>query len=120
MTTAQRSARLVLLLVVVSGLGVAAFHPEGSKFAAYASGQRRASGMSVFSVGGNIGYALGPTATTPLVLALGLTGGLLLALAAFGLGGLTLIASLFGLTLGRKDEVTHETIPAEGPKTPTA
>ena len=42
------------------------------------------------------------------------------ALAAFGLGGLTLIASLFGLTLGRKDEVTHETIPAEGPKSTTA
>jgi hypothetical protein len=42
------------------------------------------------------------------------------ALAAFGLGGLTLIASLFGLTLGRKDAITHETIPAEGPKSPTA
>ena len=33
-------------------------------------------------------------------------------LIAFGLGGLTLIASLFGLTLGRKDEITHEAIPA--------
>jgi hypothetical protein len=42
------------------------------------------------------------------------------ALAAFGLGGLTLIASLFGLTVGRRPEVTHETIPAEGPKSPTA
>ena len=42
------------------------------------------------------------------------------ALGAFGLGGLTLIASLFGLTLGRKDEITHETIPAEGSKSPTA
>ena len=42
------------------------------------------------------------------------------ALIAFGLGGLTLIASLFGLTLGRKDEITHETIPAEGPKSTTA
>jgi len=71
---------LVLLFVLVSGLGVAAYHPEGSKFAAYASGRRRASGMSLFSIGGNVGYALGPTATTPLVLALGLTGGLLLAL----------------------------------------
>jgi FSR family fosmidomycin resistance protein-like MFS transporter len=71
---------LVLLLVVVSGLGVAAYHPEGSKFAAYASGRKRASGMSLFSIGGNLGYGLGPTATTPLVLALGLTGGLLLAL----------------------------------------
>jgi hypothetical protein len=42
------------------------------------------------------------------------------ALAAFGLGGLTLLASLFGLTIGRKDEITHEAIPAEGPTTTTA
>ena len=41
-------------------------------------------------------------------------------LITFGLGGLTLLASLFGLTIGRKDEITHEAIPAEGPKTPTA
>ena len=42
------------------------------------------------------------------------------ALAAFGLGGLTLIASVFGLTVGRKDEITHEAIPAEGPRSPAA
>jgi hypothetical protein len=40
-------------------------------------------------------------------------------LAAFGLGGLTLLASLFGLTL-RRPEITQETIPAAGPKTPAA
>jgi len=71
---------LVLVLVVVSGVGVAAYHPEGSKFAAYASGVRRASGMSAFSIGGNVGYALGPIVATPLVVAFGLRGGLLLAL----------------------------------------
>ncbi|MFN2628621.1 MAG: MFS transporter [Gaiellaceae bacterium] len=71
---------LVVCCVLLSGIGVAAFHPEGSKFAAYASGRRRASGMSVFSVGGNLGYALGPLATTALVGAFGLRGGLLLAL----------------------------------------
>jgi FSR family fosmidomycin resistance protein-like MFS transporter len=73
---------LVLLFVVVAGLGTAAFHPEGSKFAAFASGGRRASAMSLFSIGGNLGYALGPTIATPLVLAFGLKGGLLLALPA--------------------------------------
>ena len=41
-------------------------------------------------------------------------------LVAFGLGGLTLIASLFGLTLGRKDEISYEAIPAEDPKSTTA
>jgi FSR family fosmidomycin resistance protein-like MFS transporter len=71
---------LVLLFVVVSGLGTAAYHPEGSKFAAYASGNRRASGMSLFSIGGNLGYALGPIVATAIVVQLGLTGGLLLAL----------------------------------------
>src|SRR5919205_4032961 len=70
---------LVLLLVVVSGLGVAAYHPEGSKFAAYASGARRASGMSAFSIGGNLGVALGAVVATPPVLAFGLRGGLVLA-----------------------------------------
>src|SRR5215470_656161 len=57
---------LVLVLVVVSGLGVAAFHPEGSKFAAFVGGRRRASAMSLFSIGGNLGFALGPTVATPL------------------------------------------------------
>src|SRR6478672_12883181 len=51
---------LVAALVVVSGVGVAAYHPEGSKFASFVSGNRRASGMALFSLGGNIGYALGP------------------------------------------------------------
>jgi FSR family fosmidomycin resistance protein-like MFS transporter len=67
---------LVLLLVLAGGLGVAAFHPEGSKFASYASGDKRASGMSYFNGGGNAGYALGAFATGQLVVWLGLVGGL--------------------------------------------
>ena len=37
-------------------------------------------------------------------------------LISFGLGGLALIGSLFALTLGRRPEITHEAIPAAGPK----
>jgi FSR family fosmidomycin resistance protein-like MFS transporter len=90
---------LVVLLVVVSGLGTAAFHPEGSKFAAYASGDRRASGMSLFSVGGNIGYALGAIVTTPIVVGLGLTGGLLLMVPCLVVAGMLLRLVPFLLSL---------------------
>jgi MFS transporter, FSR family, fosmidomycin resistance protein len=65
---------LTFAAIVLSGIGVAAFHPEGSRFANYVSGARRASGMSMFSVGGNVGFALGPVVVTPLVLAFGLHG----------------------------------------------
>jgi MFS transporter, FSR family, fosmidomycin resistance protein len=65
---------LIFGLIVLSGVGVASFHPEGSRFANYVSGARRASGMSLFSVGGNVGFALGPVLVTPLVLGFGLPG----------------------------------------------
>ena len=67
---------VVVVLVFAGGLGIAAFHPEGAKFAAYASGPKRASGMSYFNVGGNTGYAFGAFATGELVVWLGLVGGL--------------------------------------------
>jgi MFS transporter, FSR family, fosmidomycin resistance protein len=72
---------LVVLAVLVSGLGVAAYHPEASKFASFVSGRRRASGMAFFSVGGNVGFALGPLVASfaVITLGLGLEGGLLLA-----------------------------------------
>src|SRR5207249_11304877 len=70
---------LVVLLVLISGIGVAAFHPEGSKFAGFVSGRKRASGMAWFSIGGNMGFALGPIATKVLIAAFGLRGGLFLA-----------------------------------------
>jgi MFS transporter, FSR family, fosmidomycin resistance protein len=73
---------LILLCVILSGIGVAAFHPEAARFANYVSGSRRARGMSFFSVGGNAGFALGPVMTTPLILFFGLPGTLFLALPA--------------------------------------
>jgi FSR family fosmidomycin resistance protein-like MFS transporter len=70
---------LTCLLVGLGGLGVAAFHPEGARYANYASGERRGTGMSLFSVGGNTGFALAPILVTPAVLAFGLQGTLLVA-----------------------------------------
>src|SRR5213078_4008736 len=84
---------LVLLLVLVSGLGSAAYHPEGSKFAGFVSGRKRASGMSWFSIGGNLGFGLGPIATTAVVLAFGLRGGLILAIPGLAVALALLVAA---------------------------
>ena len=64
----------LLLLVIAMGLGVAAYHPEGYKTATGVAGDRKATALSWFSLGGNVGVALGPPAITALVTALGLGG----------------------------------------------
>src|SRR4029453_5398286 len=50
----------ILRPVCVSGVGIASFHPEAYKTAYLATGEKKATGISLFSVGGNIGYGLGP------------------------------------------------------------
>jgi len=90
------SYALVVVLFFAAGVGIAAYHPEGAKFAAYASGRRRASGMSYFNIGGNSGYALAPILITPLVIWIGLDGGLLamIPVVAFSLVLLRVLPSL--------------------------
>lgn len=61
-----------LLLVTVGSLGIAAFHPQAYKTAHQYAGDRRATGMSLFTVGGNVGHALGPLFITYVVIAFGL------------------------------------------------
>ncbi len=58
------SYQMLLFCVLISGIGVAGYHPEGSKFVHLVSEEGKAgSSMSIFSVGGNIGFALGPILT---------------------------------------------------------
>jgi FSR family fosmidomycin resistance protein-like MFS transporter len=61
----------VVALVVVLGLGVAAWHPEGYKTATGVAGDRKATALSWFSLGGNVGIAVGPPLMTFLVAGLG-------------------------------------------------
>jgi FSR family fosmidomycin resistance protein-like MFS transporter len=88
------SYALLVACVFASGIGIAAFHPEGAKFAGYVSGRKRASGMSLFNIGGNTGYALGPLLVTPLVLWLGLGPGGLVAAVPVVAVGIAVLAAL--------------------------
>src|SRR5213593_5275341 len=88
---------VLLVLVVITGFGVAAYHPEGYRTATAVAGERKATGVSIFSTGGNIGVALGPPLITALVTTLGLAGSLGLLVPGLLVAGL-LMAVLPGLS----------------------
>ncbi len=92
------SYALTVAAIAVSGIGVAAFHPEGARYAGIAAGARRGRGMSMFSVGGNVGFALGPLLTTPLILIFGLPGTL----------GLVVLPAIMAVVLQRNLPHLHE------------
>jgi len=80
LTGVAASYASILLLVVVMGLGVAAWHPEGYRTATGVAGDRKATALSYFSLGGNVGIALGPLFVTFLVTTWSIPGTLGLAL----------------------------------------
>jgi len=67
-------------MIVLSGIGIAAFHPEGARLVHNHAGDRKATGMSVFAVGGQMGIALGPIMAAAVVSAWGLRGTAFLAI----------------------------------------
>ncbi|MEU8827532.1 MFS transporter [Streptomyces sp. NPDC048636] len=72
---------LTLLAVAVTGIGVAAYHPEAARVAREVShGSHTA--MSWFSLGGNIGFALAPLLVSAVVATAGLRASPLLAVPA--------------------------------------
>ena len=77
----------VFAAIGLSGVGAALFHPEGARFANAVSGQNKGTGMSLFSIGGNGGFVLGPLLATAC-------------LGAFGLPGTTIFAVLAVVTAG--------------------
>jgi len=61
------SYTVLLMFVFINGLGVAVYHPEGFKTTHFFTGDKKATGMSFFQVGGNLGLALGPLFVTTAV-----------------------------------------------------
>ena len=102
---------LLILAVAASGLGVACFHPEGFKTAHFFTGENKATGMSIFGVGGNLGMALGPIFGIALITSFGMKGtlglvlpGILMA-AVFSLSFSWLTAPLHAASTQTKKEV---------------
>jgi FSR family fosmidomycin resistance protein-like MFS transporter len=56
------NAALIGLLLLLAGVGSAAFHPQAVAAAGAVSGDRKGFGISVFIFGGSVGFAIGPLA----------------------------------------------------------
>ena len=60
--------------VMVSGLGIAMFHPEGALLMNHLAGEKKATAMSLFAIGGQLGFAAGPLIATAALAWWGLKG----------------------------------------------
>jgi FSR family fosmidomycin resistance protein-like MFS transporter len=80
---------MLVALLMLGGLGVAAFHPQGAVLASEEGG-RRSLAMSIFITGGTLGFALGPLYAVGMVGLLGLERSWLAALPGLALGAVLL------------------------------
>ena len=92
------SYALTCLAVALSGLGVAAYHPESARLARIASAGSHVR-MSWFSLGGTLGFAAAPVLVTPLLAGWGLGASPLLAVPAVA-GALVTLPAVLALTGG--------------------
>ncbi|HTJ27193.1 MAG TPA: MFS transporter [Candidatus Limnocylindria bacterium] len=53
--------------VVAGGFGSAVMHPEAGRYSALLGGTRRASAISIYQIGGQVGYGIGPLVAAALL-----------------------------------------------------
>ncbi|WP_010648594.1 MFS transporter [Oceanobacillus massiliensis] len=73
----------IIASVFFIGMGSAIFHPEGSRVAYLAAGNRRGLAQSIYQVGGNSGQALAPVITALILVPLGQFGAIWFTFIAF-------------------------------------
>lgn len=67
----------IVFFAALSGLGQASYHPEGFKTVNFISGEKKATAISLFHFGGNLGFAVGPLMATLFFRHFGLKGSIL-------------------------------------------
>lgn len=68
---------LIMVSAMLSGIGVAMFHPEGGRLGNLTAGEQKGKGMSIFAVGGKLGFTFGPLVATAAITLWGLPGTLI-------------------------------------------
>ena len=68
---------LIMASAMLSGISVAMFHPEGGRLGNLTAGEQKGKGMSIFAVGGKLGFTFGPLVATAAITLWGLPGTLI-------------------------------------------
>jgi FSR family fosmidomycin resistance protein-like MFS transporter len=99
----------ILLLAGISGVGIAAYHPEAARRVNLSGGEQKAESMSIFGIGGTLGFAAGPLYITSALLWFDLKGSLCL-LVPVSLVAVLIVKFLpnIQLTSGIKIKSDHE------------
>lgn len=95
---------LLFILLTTSGIGVAIFHPQAGKIANSVSTTHKGRGMSIFSVGGNLGFTAGPCLISGATLLWGLPGIMVIAVPAFIMSSWLLYRNSKYVEYTRKEE----------------
>lgn len=110
---------MMFAAVAFTGIGSALFHPDGGRMANYVGGEKKGRSLSLFSVGGNMGGALGPMlAVAGITIFGGLKGTAVLAIPAFAMAAFMLsqnntfgefaaegtMATKAAIAIGQKDD----------------
>lgn len=102
------------IVVIMSGIGVAMFHPQAAKlFNSVSSKNAKGKGISIFSFGGKVGFTLGPVYTAFLMNLFGMKGTILFLIPGIVFG---IVCSFFDkdfenldvLEVEKKEEVKSE------------
>lgn len=84
---------IIVALAALSGLGTAAYHPQAAAMVVSVAGQRRATVMSLYLLGGNIGFAIGPYVAVWVINNVGWGAVPLLAVTGLAMGGVLYLAA---------------------------
>jgi FSR family fosmidomycin resistance protein-like MFS transporter len=77
------SYAVLLALIAIAGFGNASYHPQGASMVPRVSGEHKGLGVSLFSAGGNMGYAITPLLVVPATALWGLKGTLVFLIPGF-------------------------------------
>ena len=94
---------LIVCSAMVTGLGVAMFHPEGGRLANLVAGEDKAHGMSIFAVGGNVGFIIGPMIAAALLSLFGLPGTAFFLIPAIAIAAVLLAFTRYFKSFGLSD-----------------